>query len=160
MALDPRAQLIQQRDHDRIVDDAQGPVVPHLDGRVPVAEMPGEPRQVGGIAGARVAHWLRCCPYADDAVVRQRQTIALPETLGARQIEKESLAVVIVEQDAAPMTIGVIEGHGRHFLLPQPTSRREHGDGAARRQKRKYRCAIGSTEAGSQTSSSPSARTW
>ncbi len=117
-------------------------------GRVP----PGHGH--GSRAAARLRH------HADQAPVRQFQPVAVPQPRGVRQVEQDVRPGYRGQHDPSAMAAVEIDQH------PVGCGRAVPGAGwmydrrlQCHAQKRKYRCAIGSTVAGSQVSSRPSART-
>ena len=128
-----------------------------LGGEVTIAEVPGERRQVQGIATADFEKLFPFRPYLDQPTIIKDESIAVPE-IGCRgKIEKKSQARVALHRKTATATIVIIERDpvGRRASPHSPSLNflRPHD------QNRKYRCAIGSCCAGSQVSNSPSART-
>ena len=99
-----------------------------------------------------------------DRAVVEHQPVAVAQRGRLRQIEQERVPPSPVSDDAAAMAVVGIEHDAvdRARLRPSVPAAlhlRMRVASDRSRQNRKYRCAIGSTSAGAQVSSSPSART-
>ena len=124
-----------------------------------VAEVPGQPHQRGRAIGADFQQGFGGGAHQHQRAVRKPQAIAFAHNLRLGQVEHEGAAAVGVEQLAAAEAVVEVQGDR---VGGSDVEGAGWDDGAGDRehdQNRKYRCAIGSTEAGSHTSSSPSART-
>ena len=89
------------------------------------------------------------------AVHRQPIAVAQPHRL--RQIEQQFSTALGVQHDAPAESLVEIQRHPVDRAAGVPLPRAPYLGGA--HQNRKYRCAIGSSAAGSQVSNTPSART-
>lgn len=72
-----------------------------LSGHVPVAEMPGEPREVMGILRHDFRHRLLGGNHGHDAPVFQRQPVTVPQPRRLVEVEQESDVVLPAHGDAA-----------------------------------------------------------
>ena len=127
-----------------------------------IADVPGEPRQLCGLGGRDLDQRLGLAGDAHDRAVVEHQPVAVAQRGGVRQIEQKGEPALGREHHAAAMALARIEHHPVDRRGIVPLSGRPHRAcpaHARRRQNRKYRCAMGSTSAGAQVSSSPSART-
>jgi hypothetical protein len=141
---------------DNMVAPDQDAILVDLRGLMAIAEMPGE---------MALRHCL-ACPYLvelflgrndlDGPAVLEQQPVAIGEQHSLRQVDHYLVALIGGDQLAAQMPVGGIEDQCSEWLIVAGVF---VGYGVEHGQNRKYRCAIGSTIAGSQVSSSPSART-
>ncbi len=111
---------------------------------------------VGGRADFEQALGRRLDP--DETAVVEDEGIAVIEQDRVGQIEQERGAADAPHGDAAAMPVAVVEHDAVDDLAARQGVAADEGSGA-HHQNRKYRWAIGTTSAGSQTKSSPSART-
>ena len=144
---------------DVVVAVAQ-PVRPELQRDVPVAQMVGAASQQSGLASVGGRDGFTGREDLDDAAVLGAQAVPAAQNLAPRQDDTDLLAVLEARAEAA----AAAHIEGQH----QPRARRPGRIGRCgappdqeqgRIQNKKYRCARGSTRAGSQVSSCPSART-
>jgi hypothetical protein len=131
---DARAELARQLLKHVVFGDAQK-ALPDLERHVAVAEVVGNARKV---LGFYVQQPFRRSDDLDLASVGRLHALTAAQHPAARQDERDLLAVIELGAQTA--------------FLPQFERQREF-------QNRKYLWAIGRTSAGSQTRSSPSART-
>ena len=96
----------------------------------------------------------------DEAAILQHQGVTVVEDRRLGQVEQEGQSADPAHGHAAAMPVAMVEDDAVDDLAEERVSA-DHFRGAdqGRAQNRKYRWAIGSTSAGSQTRSSPSART-
>ena len=97
-----------------------------------------------------------------DGAILEHEAVAVTQRGRVRQIEQECRAALAGQRNPAAMALVGIEHDAvdRRRAVPGASG----SDSDARRigshpQNKKYRCAIGSTSAGAQVKSSPSART-
>src|SRR5882757_4870960 len=133
------------------------PQRPDLQRHMPVAEMIGAPRQQIGISGVRRADGFRCRDDFDDAPILGEQSIAAAQNLAAPEYYADLLALFEARFEAAPAAGLERQHQPRIGDAGALVAFQNHDERAV--QNKKYRCANGSTRAGSQVSSCPSART-
>jgi hypothetical protein len=140
-------------DVDRVGED--------FGGCVPVADMPGDAQEPQRVLGPDLEEALRGRLHLDEPPVVELDGVAVGKRRRLVEIEQEVEAFVALECDAAAVAALVIEGHRIGDALSLDGWLADDGDGAEHEipQNKKYRCASGSTVAGSQTRSSPSAVT-
>ncbi len=126
---------------------------------MPVAEVIGDLRQGGRRCAFYMQHALRLRDDFNDASVGRRDQIAAAQNLAARQHHADFFARYERRFEAAllPQLERQLELAFDFDLVRATHDLQLVFD--LDHQNRKYRCAIGSTLAGSQVSSSPSART-
>jgi hypothetical protein len=88
-----------------VVGDAQPPIAQHLEGQVPVAEVPGEAREVGRTVSLDVEHVLRRRMHREPAALRECQPVAVAERRGCGQIEQDRFAAIGREANAPAVTV-------------------------------------------------------
>src|SRR5215831_19757007 len=88
-------------DAERLANDL------HVD--MPVADMPGEPRQLVTVGGGDFDQRLRAADDAHDAAIIENETITVTEYRGLRQVEQEGSAALAGQNDAAAMALMRIE---------------------------------------------------
>ena len=132
-------------------------VVQQLHRQVAVAEVPCDPHKLAFLVRMNLQQFLRLGADLYHAAVVQREPVAMAQPHCLRQIEHDfgpcfgteqdaaAVASVVVDQDTMGGRRGIPGADRQYFMTPH--------------QKRKYRCAIGRIVAGSQVSSTPSART-
>ncbi len=137
---------------------------------VPVAQMVGGAQQVAWRAVWALAHHqhrLRCSAHDHQRTVLGHQHVAAAHHAAARQEYTQPTAGGVGGLEAAFLAQVPVQFHGGRALeqgAGQAAAKwhefvyAEHGDPGVS-QNRKYRCAIGSSVAGSQVSNWPSART-
>lgn len=124
---------------------------------VTVTEMPGDTDEMHRVPAPNVDNALGLRLHQHRAAVAECKSIAIGQAGGPGQIQQEFTSRKRSHRDAAPMPLVIVElddfGIGRRVV--------DDGicDGPIHCQYRKYRCASGSSDAGSQVSNSPSART-
>ena len=131
---DARAELARHLLEHVVLGDAQE-ARPDLQRDVAVAEVVGNARKLGRFDVQQLlgrGHDFYLAP------VGRRHPVAATQYAAARQDERDLLAIISLRPQAA--FLALLERQGQF-------------------QNRKYLCAMGNTLAGSQTSSSPSART-
>ena len=121
-----------------------------------VAEMPGDADQFGVAMGVDFRQRFRLGHHFDNAAFN-RETVAIAEAHGLWQVEQQAVPCRGIEPDAAAEAAIEIHQDLIAFLRCVPGASGKNL--SAEHQKRKYRCAIGNILAGSQVSSTPSART-
>jgi hypothetical protein len=152
-----------------VISDAQA-VADHLHLSVAIADVPGDARQFWRGGGGNLDQVLRLTIYAHDSAVLQEQPVAIAQRGRVREVKQELGAVLAGQHHSPQVTLGSIENDVVNSCCVAPISdghdgpsvfhsdvvsmpyRRDH-------QNKKYLCAIGSTVAGSQVRSSPSALT-
>ena len=87
----------------------------HVD--MPVADMPGEPRQFVTVSGGDLDQRLRPADNAHDGAVIEHETITVTQRGGLRQVEQEGRAALAGQNDAAAMALmrikrNLIDGAG------------------------------------------------
>ncbi|CAM2161097.1 hypothetical protein PT2222_90314 [Paraburkholderia tropica] len=174
-ALDLRAEALEHVFEHRIGFELQF-VDAHFHGRMAIAEVIRRAREREAVVRAHAQHALRRRDHAHEAAVVGDQHVAVTQHRAARQHHAHVLARVEPGREAAlaALVVGEREGgraldqHGREFGVESFVDRAHINTSnfvlAVREsrtdQNRKYRCAIGSTVAGSQVSNWPSATTW
>jgi len=104
----PRAEPAQHLLDHMIAANAQ-PVADDLHVDVPVADMPGEPRQFVTVGGGDFDQRLRPADDAHDAAVIEHKTITVTERRRLRQVEQEGRAALAGQNGAAAMALMRIE---------------------------------------------------
>lgn len=112
----PRAEALHHLLDDVIAADAQ-PLGHDLRGQMTIAEMPGEPHQMGGIGAADLDQRLRCRDHLDEATVFQHQSVAAAQGDGVFEIEQEFQSARPRHRHAATMAVVKIEDDGIHRRL-------------------------------------------
>lgn len=134
------------------------PVRAEFERYMPVAEMIGAAGERTGIARARRGHGLACRMNFDDAPVLGEQPVAAAQDLAPRQHDANLFAVLETRAEAAAAADLEWQDEPRARCIGRRASGiggrgtlqdLEQGGG----QKRKYRCASGSSAAGSQVRS-------
>ena len=122
---------------------------------MPIAQMPCDPHQFAVVMSMNFQQRLRPRPHPNDAALFQHQAVTVAQPYRLREVNQQIGTSFRGQHDPAAMAAIEVDQHliGRI----RPGARRQNGGCAD--QNRKYRCAIGSTVAGSQVSSTPSART-
>src|SRR5262245_3172724 len=85
------------------------PIADDLHVDMPVADMPGEPRQLVTVGGGDFDQRLWAADDAHDAAVIENETITVAECRGLRQVEQEGGAALAGQNDAAAMALMRIE---------------------------------------------------
>src|SRR5688500_9851468 len=143
-----------------IVPDEQ-PLAHDLHIGVAVAEMPGQADELRSRRSAKLKQWLGLADDSYDRPILKHEPVAVLEHRRCFEIEQETRSRSAGQHDTATMTIAGV----KHDAVDCPGGApRTHPLDLAsplhhRYQNKKYRCAIGSTSAGAQVSSSPSAVT-
>ena len=106
----PRAQSAQHVLDHMVAADAQK-FADNLHVDVPVADMPGEPRQRVGVGGD-LDQRLRAPDDTDDGTVVEHEAVAVMQGSRLRQIEEKPGAAVGAEHDAPAMTLMRVERDG------------------------------------------------
>ena len=91
-----------------IMTDAE-PIADDLHVGMPVADVPGEPRQFVTVGGGNLDQRLRPADDAHDAAVVEDETITVTERRGLRQVEQERRAALAGQNDATTMALMRIE---------------------------------------------------
>ena len=135
--------------------------------------MPRQARHVGGLFGGALRRNLNqrlgSGDHRDDHAIVEQEPIAVPQRRHFRQIEQKLAATLTGHDDPPPIALVGVEHHLVNGTVHAPRAgaqdlrRPLHGAYTLQdlgfHQNRKYRCAIGSTSAGAQVKSSPSAFT-
>jgi len=129
----------------------------HLHRQVAVAEVPCDPHKLAFLVRMNLQQFLGLGADLRHAAVVQRQPVAMAQPHCLRQIEHDFGPCFGTEQDAAAVASVVVDQDTMGGRRGIPGADRQYL--STPHQKRKYRCAIGSSMAGSQVSSTPSART-
>ena len=79
----------------------------HID--VPVADMPGEPRQFVAVGGCDFDQRLRPADDAHDTAVVEHKTVAVAQSRRLRQVEQKGRAPFAGQNDAAAMPLMRVE---------------------------------------------------
>ncbi len=106
-----------------IAADAE-PVAGDLHVDVPIADVPGEPRQLVGIGRGDFNERLRPADNAHDGAIIQQKPIAVTQRRGLRQIEQKRRAALAGQNDAAAMPIMRIEHDRIDGSRRDPSGRR------------------------------------
>lgn len=122
-----------------------------------VAEMPGEPRECPGILGHDLDDGLLGGAHDESPAVLEDEPVALVQMPRLGQVEQDGLPRIGAQRHPPPMAVVVSERDAPRRLSPRLD--RDRPDHPRTVQKRKRRCAIGRTAAGSQVWRTPSART-
>ena len=153
----------QSRDHvfEHVIAAHSQLAADDLDPGVAVAEMPGEADEFERRLGLDLDQRLGPACNGHDRAVLEHETVAVFQRHRAVEIEQKFRAVLAGEHDAAAMPFvriehDAIDGAAR---VETPRIYRLHRAIPFSTQNKKYRCAIGSTSAGAQVNSSPSAVT-
>lgn len=154
-----RAQTFCHLNDDMIIANAERAIGKNLDRYMPIADMPGHTCRLDQTMAAQISDSFVGGDHPDEAAIVQQQSISVCQSNGLIEIELNSPIIIGAQPDPTAMTIVIIERHAGGFLIRWPIARFENTCGATNHQNRKYRCAIGSSTAGSQVSNSPSART-
>jgi hypothetical protein len=129
----------------------------HLHRQMAVPKVPGDAHERMGVR-VNVHNGFFGGDNTHNAV-RNRQAITVVQAAGLWQVQKKFPPGVGDHQRAPAMPVIEIEPDRVDLLRIGPFARRKDLLHRLRGQNRKYRCAIGNTDAGSQVSSTPSART-
>ena len=141
---------------DHMIGANTDPVAKELHRKMPVSQMPRDANKFGVLMRMDFQQRLRFRAHADDAIFHG-QPIAIAQPHRLRQIQQNFHPAYGVQDDPTPMTAIEIDQDLIGFPRRVPGAGRQ--DMIGTHQNRKYRCAIGNTVAGSQVSSTPSART-
>ena len=141
---------------DHMVEADADAVTQQLHRQMPVTEVPGDANQFPVVMGMDFQQRLRPGADADDAAVH-RQSIAIPQPDRLRQVDQHIRTALSPQHNPAAMA--AVEVDQNVIDLPRCVPGAGGKDVVRAHQNRKYRCAIGSTVAGSQVNSTPSART-
>jgi len=152
---DHRAEAAQHAGEHVVGGDSQ-PSVSDLRRRVPIAEVVRGARERSRIGTAYFDQVFVGGNDAHDAPVVGFETIAAAQDRPS--LEKDTDLLAADDRGAEPALLPQLEREHQLGIVRRPSAEPASNDEHAI-QNRKYRCAIGSTLAGSQTSSSPSART-
>ncbi len=144
---------------DHVVGADPQPVAVEFRRQVPVSKMPGNAHQRVSIRGGDLRQLLQRRQHRHDTAVVQPQPVAILQIGNLRQVQHEGKAITAVQFHAPSSPVLDIQHHTVDRVCGVPGSRFQYLVRAQAHQNRKYRCAIGSTSAGSQVSSSPFART-
>ncbi len=107
----PRAEPAQHVLDDMIAPDAQA-VADNLYVDVPVADVPGEPRQLVGVGCGDFDERLRPADNTHDGAIVEHETVAVAQRRCLRQVEKKFRAALAAQNDAAAMALMRVERHG------------------------------------------------
>jgi hypothetical protein len=91
-----------------VAPDAQ-PVADDLHVEMPVADMPGEPRQFARIGRRDLDQRLRPAGDAHHSAIVEKEAVAVAQCRRLRQVEQELGAALAGEDDAAAMALLRIE---------------------------------------------------
>lgn len=122
------AEAFQHRLDDMVAADAQ-PLAEKFGRQMTVAEMPGDPHEMGGVAGRYLGQRLRRRLDGDDAAVLEQQPVAMAQRNRIRQVEQEGCAALGRHRDAPAMAGVEIEDDGVDSRLG-PQAGGIDGDGA------------------------------
>ena len=139
---------------EHVIVKVSKPAVPDLQGHMAIAKMKGRPGQQVRASRIQRCNEFQSCDHLDNPAVAGQQQIAPAQNLSARKNHPHFHAArePRTEAAAAPEAEGQHDAVVRRSLLVQALPNHEHGGGAGV-QNKKYRCASGSTCAGSQVSS-------
>lgn len=152
----------QPLDHfydDVIEPNTQRAVRQHLHRNMTVAHMPGDACGLHQVVAAKVGNRFLGGNDPHEPAIFEGQTVAIGHARGLVQIELDHLIVIGAQPDTPTMPILVVQRDAGGFLIGRPIARTQDACRPPEHQKRKYRWAMDSSSAGSQVSSSPSART-
>ena len=122
------AEPFQHRLDDMVAADAQL-LAEKFGWQVAVAEMPGDPHEMGGVAGRDLGQRLRRRLDGDDVAVLEQQPVAMAQRHRVRQVEQEGRAALGRHRDAPAMARIEIEDDGIDGRLG-PQAGGIDGDGA------------------------------
>jgi len=105
---EPGAEPAQHVLDDMVAADAQ-PLADDLNLEVPVADMPGKPRQLARIGCHDLNERLRPAGNPHDAAAVEQEPVAVMQRRRLRQVEQEAGAALADEDDAAAVTILRVE---------------------------------------------------
>ena len=104
----PRAEPAQHILDHVIAANAQ-PIANDLHLDMPIADMPGEPRQFLAAGGGNFDQGLRPADDAHDAAVVEHESVAVAQSGRARQVEQKGRAALAGQDDPAAMPVVRIE---------------------------------------------------
>jgi hypothetical protein len=104
----PRAEATQHVLDHMIAANAQ-PIADDLHIDMPVADMPGEPRQFAAVSSRDFDQLLRPADDAHDAAVVEHETVAIAQSRSLRQVEQKGRAPLTGQNDAAAMPLVRVE---------------------------------------------------
>jgi hypothetical protein len=158
--VEPRTQLRQHLFEHVVATDAQA-IAHDLHLGVAVAEMPGEPRKIVRRRRRNLDQRLGTTDHAHDPAIVEHEAVAVVQHGRPRQIEQERRAAFARQYGAPAMPLIGIERNLIDVTCAPLTGWLDGDDPRhdSSSQNKKYRCAIGSTSAGAQVMSSPSAVT-
>ena len=131
-------------------------IAQQLHRQMPITQMPSYADEFVGPMGMDFHQLLGLRADPDDAGLHQ-QPIAVTQPYCLRQVDQYFGSGLRGQNDTASEAVIVVDQHAIDLLAAVPASGGEDLRGFD--QNRKYRCAIGRMVAGSQVSSTPSART-
>lgn len=88
--------------------------------QMPIAEMPGDPRQLMGIAATNFGQLFRCRRYTQPSPIIEAQPVAIRHRHSFRQIEQNILAFIRREAETPPVTCVIIEDELPHAFALWP----------------------------------------
>ncbi len=116
---DRRAEPLDHGDQHMVVANAEPAFRQNLQGRVAVADVPGDARRRLGVAAADFRDWFGRRLDRDDAAALERETVAIGELHGVGEVEQERLAGIVDHPDTAPVAVVESQGDGRrHAAAP------------------------------------------
>ncbi len=133
-------------------------VLLNLRGQVPVADMPAEFAQMHGVPRQNLQEFLLAGDHFDKLAIVQDKRVTMIERHCGFKIDQH-LAAMLKPQDLTAQMALVMSEDDDIPCGAGPFAFAKDFEGGGHSQNRKYRCAIGSTVAGSHVSSAPSALT-
>ena len=118
----PCAQPAQHVLDHMVAADAQ-PVADDLHVEMPVADMPGEPRQLARIGRCDLDQRLRPAGDAHHPAIVEDEAVTVAQCRRLRQVEQELGAALAGEDDAAAMALLRIERDADRRRSPRPSGR-------------------------------------
>ena len=119
----PRAEPAQHVLDDVIAADAQ-PIAADLHVDMPIADVPGQPRQLVCIGSRDFDQRLRPADNPHDAAVVEHQAVAVAQGRRLRQIEQKRRAAFAGQDDAAAMAVIGVERDLVDGFGARPSGRR------------------------------------
>src|SRR5207248_2898032 len=116
------AEALQHVDDDMVVAD-QDALALDLGRQVPVAEMPGDPREGRRVAAAHLNQVLLRCPDLDETALLELQPVAGVQHDRLDQIEQEIGATVAKHAQAPTIAVVEQEGDAVDALTRRPATR-------------------------------------
>ena len=129
--------------------------------QMPISQMPGKSHKLMGVFMSDFYNDFCRGLNFEPPPIFKLQAISISQCHRLRKVEQKFFALIRSQENATAMARVKIESKSARRFVLRPMSRGAMNGSALHdhAQYRKYRCAMGSTFAGSQVSSRPSART-